>query len=751
MTIKAPHRHLLVHGCIAAALLAPGAASAQESPRDGLEDIVVTAQRRAQRLEDVPMAIVAISPDVAEQRGIRNLQDLGQSVAGVQINFQGTFTYPAVRGISSLTTGVGFENNVGVYVDGFYQPDSTAINADFANLDSIQVLKGPQGALYGRNATGGAILISTKAPSDTFTGKFEARYGNFDDKSISGFISGPLSEGIKFSVAGYGRRGDGYYDLLDASGRKIGNAAPQRTTSARVKLEADLGENLTATIGYNYTYFRDDRGAMFNNESNRFALPAKVGRLYDRRTFATNRYSLNTTKLNEGTAKLVLNTGLGDVTSYTSYATRKFQGDFDFDGSLSDISFSFVRAQEKTFQQGLEFNIDSIDNLDLVIGATYYNDTTTPGNPSASFAGNLQSGSIFTEYKTRSFAAFIDGTYHFTDRLSLGFGGRFTNERRETDYVVTAYAGGVPRPGGITTLDPTKDHVAKFNNFSPRGVLTYEVADRSNIYASISRGFRSGFLQPQAIAGSPVALTFEIKPETITAYEIGFKTAQPTFRFDMSAFYYDYRNIQVGLTLPNPAGPNFGPINILSNAPKAEVYGVEAQIGAQPLANFNVDVTAAYLHARYKVFPNVVGTGFNPATGRNVTGQPQDWSGLEMARAPGFTATVALAYDIEDVAGGKVSLSSNAKYTSSYVPNNPSKYGPLDPTRANQQRYRQGQYALFNASINWTDASETYSFGVWANNITNVDYRLSHTGNVFGDYGTWAPPRQYGLRAGVKW
>ena len=110
-----------------------------------------------------------------------------------------------------------------------------------------------------------------------------------------------------------------------------------------------------------------------------------------------------------------------------------------------------------------------------------------------------------------------------------------------------------------------------------------------------------------------------------------------------------------------------------------------------------------------------------------------------------------MAYKIPNVAGGSLDLTSNVKYTSSYVPNNPSLWGPLDPTRATQQRYRQGQYALVNASINWSNASDVFSFGIWANNLTNVDYRLSETGSTFGDYGAWAAPRTYGVRAGVKW
>lgn len=742
--------------CTAAlALPATGGAAwaqsqAAEASPTTTSDIIVTAQRRDQRLEDVPMAITALVPEAMEQRGIRNMQDLSQAVAGVQINYQGSFTYPAVRGISSLTTGIGFENNVGVYIDGFYQPDVTAINADFANLQGVEVLKGPQGALYGRNATGGAILISTKRPSSEMTGKVDFRYGEFNDRSASGFVSGPISNSVRYSLALFGRKSDGYYDSLDANGVKINDkAAPMHTLSARAKVEIDLTQNFMATLGYNFTEFEDMRGGMFTVENNRAFLPAKVGRLYDRRTFATNRYSLTRTRISEPTLKLELSTGIGKLTSYTSQAKRRFIHDFDFDASWADSSFSFGRYQEKTFQQGLDFNIEGIEGLDLVIGASYYNDRTTT-NPSNAFAANLQSSSTVTSFHTKAFAAYIDGTWHATDKLSIGFGGRYTHEKRTTDYSATTFDNTVtPRGSTTITILPTQNNTLSFNNFSPRGVLTYELADSTNIYASVSRGFRSGFLQALAVNGA--VFLNPIKPETITAYELGFKTVQNQFRFDMSTFYYDYANIQVGLTQPNPLCSTCGPINIIANAKKATVFGIEGQITYTPVESLNINASASYLDAKYKKFAAVTSTGLNATTGRNVSNQVQDWSGQQMARAPKFSATLGIDYTTA-LAGGQLAISANGKYTASYVPNSPALFGALGPVgKTTTQRYRQGSYATLNGSINWTDPSDTYTVGVWVNNLTNVNYRLSWNGSAFGDYNIWNMPRQFGVRLGAKW
>lgn len=750
--IKTTHK-LMLCGTAVASLLSSASALAQNNANataNGNDDIIVTAQRRTERLQDVPMSIAALPAQAAEDRGIRNLQDLGQSIAGVQINFQGAFTYPAVRGITSLTTGVGFENNVAVYIDGFYQPDSTAINADFSNLESIQVLKGPQGSLYGRNATGGALLIQTKAPSDHFTGKVDARYGSFDDVSGSLYLSGPLSDTIRFSIAGYARHTDGYYDLLDATGTKIGNAAPISNVSVRGKLQASLTENLTATAGVNYTEYSDPRGLLFTIEANRPSFyPAKVGRLYDPRTFATNRNVRNFSKVLEPTLKLVLETAAGDLTSYTGYAKRDFVQDFDADGTYSDFSYQHVLYRESTFQQSLDFNVKGLAGLDLVLGASYYQDTTWT-DPSTSYASNALTSQTSTAISTKAWAAYIDGTYHLTDRFSVGFGGRYTSERRGiSDYRATTFPGGVAT---VTTYPGGANPFATFNNFSPRGVLTYKIADNTNLYASVSRGFRSGFPQTVTLLGVPTLNP--IKPETITAYEVGFKTASPTFRFEAAGYYYDYHNIQIGVTQPSTLCSTCGLVNLIFNAPRAEVYGFEASLGITPTEGLNLDASAAYLHARYTDFKNMSGTGLNAATGLNVSQVTQDWTGKQMARAPEFTATFAATYKVRNaLAGGTIDMNGNIKYTSSYAPNNTSLYGPLGPAGLTEtQRFRQSAFALLNASINWTDPSDTWTIGVWANNITNHTYRISNSGNgSFGSYGTMAWPRQVGARLGAKW
>jgi iron complex outermembrane receptor protein len=729
-----------VMGLAGGAQAQPTAPNAAANDQGGpqLEEVIVTAQRRAERLENVPMAVSAVSPAAIERAGITSIHDLGQLVPGAQINFAGGFTQPTIRGITTLTTGVGFENNVAIYIDGFYSPDNVTVNGDLANISGIEVLKGPQGTLWGRNATGGAILINTKAPSKVLTGSLQASYGRYNDVSVSGYVSGPINDRVRFAVAGYNRKSSGYNDLLGPTGQKVGHASPLHQASVRTKLEVDVTDKLTATAAFNYGLASDARGLLFNYyQFVSPALPQPPAR--SNRPYAAT-YDLDTKDLGitrEGTLKLAYQTPMGMLTSYTGFAHRDTRIDFDFDGSYANLVQSKQVYGQDTFQQGVDYNINAIDNLDLVVGGSYYQDAlkdiagisrTNTGTPTA-----IQH---WTTHST-AWAVFVDATYHLTDKLALNVGGRYSADKKAVHNDTT---------NGTQTafLAAPNANTAKFNAFTPRVSLRYEVAPRTNVYATWSKGYRTGGFNP--VPGTPL---IAFQPEKITAYEAGFKTARGWLRFDTAAFYYDYRQLQVGITVPNPNPAIPGVTNLTLNAPKAEVYGVDAEVTAEPVENLNIHAGVAYLHGRYKNFHNATGNGFNAATGLNVTGQVQDWSNLQMARAPRLSGSVGVDYQFQDVVGGKLRVGTNVSYTDSFPLSNPSIYGPLaGPALARSQRYLQKSYTLINAQTTWTDPSGHYRVTVYGNNLTDKRYRLTNNGGAFGDYSSWAEPRNYGVRLG---
>lgn len=239
----------------------------------GVGDIIVTAQRRAERLEDVPAAIVAVTGESLQKSGVTRFQDLGNIATGVMIARTGTTSQPAIRGVTSLASAGGAEGNIGYYVDGFYIADLSFAGQDFVNIQNVQVLKGPQGSLYGRNATGGAILIETYDPSDRMEGQFNVGYGTFNDVRASSYVSIPVTDKIAVSLSGYYRSNDGYirdinnfraanFTPANPFAQTVGegrNSAPYENRSLLAKIKLQPTDDITIIAGYNSVFQEDAR------------------------------------------------------------------------------------------------------------------------------------------------------------------------------------------------------------------------------------------------------------------------------------------------------------------------------------------------------------------------------------------------------------------------------------------------------------------------------------------------------------
>lgn len=715
-------------------------AVAQEAGGQGagvIEEVMVTAQRRTERLEEVPMAITVVSGSQMARAGMTNIEDIGKVAAGVQVNRGGAFSQPAIRGISTLTLGNGLENNVAVYIDGVYQPDAVAINAELANIKSVQVLKGPQGTLYGRNATGGAIVIETLAPSDEFEGNVKAEYGRFDDKRLQGYVSGPLTDTLGFSLAGNWRDSDGYIeDVGDdpSSSSDDFDAAPLESSALRGKLRFIPTENLDISLGYNYVKHLDARGLAYRVP--KYAI--LPGGATARDKVSLNLESDNTMELNEASLGINWDTDIGTLTSVTAYSHREAISNFDFDGTKIDVVRSVGEdISEYTFQQSLNFNFDTIDRWNINVGGMYYDDRFR--------TRDIESWQYFELQYTydlgtdaEAFAAYVDATWEFSDDWFLTLGARYSEEERRGFYDVTNFTG-----APVPAADKSRDYDA----VTPRAVLRYQLTDYSSVYASYTTGFRSGVFytgtQPDPSLYNPV------DQEEITAYEVGYKTASANYRFSAAAYYYDYEDLQVGLSVPNPIGS--GVIQQIFNAPEAEVYGAEAEIDISVSENLNLRAGLAYVHGRYTDFPEATGVGLDAATQTNVSPQFQDWTDHEMARAPEWTANLGVDYTL-GLAGGELVLSGNVNYSDSYVVQNLSLWGPLAGSGkpANEQRYRQDSFTLVNARADWTSPSGRYELGVYGDNLTDERYFLTTSGSSLGDYNQYAWPATYGVSVGYN-
>jgi iron complex outermembrane receptor protein len=236
----------------------------------------------------------------------------------------------------------------------------------------------------------------------------------------------------------------------------------------------------------------------------------------------------------------------------------------------------------------------------------------------------------------------------------------------------------------------------------------------------------------------------------VTAYELGFKTAQSWVRFQSAVYYYDYKNLQVSLVVPIPGCATCGAALLLQNAPKAKIYGWDNEVTLTPVEHLTLHAGVTWLHGRYGSFPNATGTGVNATNTLNVTNQTQDWTHKRLVRAPDFSGNASIDYEIP-LSYGSLMLSGSMNFTSSFPISNASLYGPLAPPELREkQRLVQDSYAIFNASARWTSPGDRYSVMVYGNNLTNKSYRMSYNASAFGDYSAKAEPITYGVKLGVK-
>lgn len=738
--------------------------------------IIVTAQRRSERLEDVPASIQAIGGEAMKVAQITRFQDLQLIAPSVQISRTGTQNQPAIRGVTTTFAGGGQETNVAIYVDGFYNSDPLSINQDFANISSVEILKGPQGTLYGRNATGGAILINTRSAGDSFEADGTIAYSpRYDDRKLEGFIGGPVGSGAKLSVAGYFRKNDGYFrDINNFApnapirpgnpGKRGGkNSAPFENWSIRPKLEIELSPDVNLTLAYNHAVLNDTRSLAYRvtgripgapTQYNGYPLATEID------TTSLNFQPLNRTTIDEYQATGEFGLGeFGTITSRTGFREQNDHSNYDLDATPRDPAsgpgFSFNgggRTHRETFTQQIDFASSFEGPLSLLAGLFYYDDKVQGRtfDDSGSAITPISPGLTALDYKTEAWAAYVDGTYTLGD-LHITVGGRYSEDRKSVFSIRSDAAGTVIAAANTPAFTSSPDGVVRFKSsaFTPRAVIRYNVTPDSNIYASVSRGFKSGTISSTAPYNA-------LKPEKVTAYEIGFKSNQGGLRADVAAFYYDFKDSQVSAL--DPTRPLL--TSLLLNAGGSKIYGADGSLSYRVTERFNVRVALAYLHARYKNFDNATNTVVNPATGLN-TSVIGSWSGRRIARSPDWSGSASADYTA-DLAGGKLVFSANGTFSSRYATSNASYdcayslqngINACNPGTDNKVRgrFEENGYFLANGQVAWTDASDRYTLTVFASNITGTRYKTSTVGLFYGDYISFNEPRVIGGSLRVRY
>lgn len=722
---------------LAALLASTSTAALAQDASDGASDsdeIVVTAQRREQSLLDVPLAVSALGGDDLAQKGISNSAQLAAAVPNLQINSPFGNTQPnfSLRGI-----GVANEYNsnqaspVGVYIDDVYLAPRTSHGMGLFDLDRIEVLRGPQGTLFGRNTTGGAVNFITKKPLlSGSNGYVELGYGNFNTFTGKAAVETALSEdSIGLRLAVNYAKGDGQIENFAVGGRDPNSVDTlQGRATLRIKpgdggldivLKAYGGRDRGTQTGvHGLGAFRTGLGFFETNEN-------RVG---DNNTDAWGF---------SGTVGVDLSDAIR-LTSITSYDGGKQDLQQAADGSPLDILDITWQSKYRQFSQEMRLNYSS-DTLNLVGGAFYGWDRNITDNQF-----NLPlppAGGFYQHYRQvrKSYAVFAQGDINLTDQLVLTLGARYTKDKSRyddafaflflgtVDDAPTPIATTVPcaTPAGTCAYDPAaRIALSDTNNaLTGRIALSYTLPDDTLLYASFNRGYRAGAVNGGGYTSS-AGISY-IEPERVNAYELGFKGRYFDRVLTLAAalFYYDYTNQQLQDTRP-------GPVSFLVNTPKSEVYGAELEATVKPANGFALNFALGLLQTKYK----------------ELLLQGTDLSGNDLPFSPKLTAQAGFDWDVAELGGGKLTFSPNLNYASRQYFSPFNTINAVGSLQVNSELQQKG-FAKVNAALSWSN--DSFTVRAWGNNLFNkkvYGYGLDLRGAGF-PYNFLVPgaPRTYGI------
>ncbi|WP_144097569.1 TonB-dependent receptor [Croceicoccus sediminis] len=688
------------------------------------QPIVVTAQRREQRLQDVPITISAITSDSVANAGVTGISQIQAVAPGVQVNAQVGPTNIYMRGIGAKSGDLTSESSVAIYVDGVYQPASVANVFEFNGLERVEVLKGPQGTLFGRNATGGVVQVITKAPSFDPEMDFAVGYGNYDTVRASAYVSGGLSDQLAANFAiQYKNQGKGWGENVFTGEERFYS----RDFNMRGKILLAPSADTDITVSGNY--------AEFNNQVDPQNPPGSVlatgqGFLGRYRVAGDSNTGANG-KTYGGSITAMHDFGGFQIRNIAAYQKVEAYQGLDQDASPITLVRGDFFSRSRMISEEFHVMAPSDARFQWLAGVYYfdYNTYNEPVRITGLVFAPIPGVDVYGLAKSKSLAGFAQGTYPLTDDLNFTAGLRYTKDKVD-------YTGSVAIANTDIVIDP--EQTKSFSKAKPtwRLSLDYKVTPDVLAYASYNRGVKSGGFS----LGTTVSANEPYDPEKLDAYEVGLKTELFDRRiiFNTAAFYYDFQNIQFQRVLAGSV--------VTVNGPSAKVYGLEAEITGRVTPELSIHANGNYLHSRIGDFPNAPNVNRLP-NGRNGFGippcdlsdpacVPYNAKGNRLPYAPKFTGNIGFNYRIP-LDSGNVKISSNLLYTGFT-------YSELD------NRLIDDAYELLSASIGW-EGDNGLRLSVWGNNLTKSYYYTLLNGVGGGnDIAIPAAPRTYGVTLGYS-
>jgi len=736
-------RTILFVSCAALALAA-GNAAAQVAADDAVavDEVVVTAQKRAENLQDVPVSVTALSGQSLTERGVTNVIGLNNLAPGLRVSSADAAANPKIfiRGVGLSDFNPNSSSGVGIYVDGVYVSSPLAQMAGFFDIGQIEILRGPQGTLYGRNTNGGAVNVTTKRPTQALTAEASAEYATYDAVNLTGAVGGGVIPGVLAVRAAGQFVDDGGHTYNRVTGHDVNDT---RYWALRLSALYTPTEDIEALFQVNRFANRGDatqpqHRALFPLTAaatgpDGFCAPAAYGTAQcgdlfgyvdtdgDDRALDANLEGKDKIDLFGASANVTWDLGKVSLVSVTAYSWAHRNAFENTDVNPAQMLEINYLARQRQFTQ--ELRLQSSDpgaRLKWVLGAYYMDETVKDASTQDvlrdlrplfpdgfSLENSVAAFSYPYTQKTRSYAAFGQADYQVTDRLTATVGLRYSADDKSFDYRSQA-------EGGLFVL-LTSNQDKTFSAWSGRLGLRYALTDDVSAYATYNRGFKSG-----GFFGGLATRPEELIPydnEQLDAYEVGLKSElfDRRLRLNLSAFYYDYQDQQVfALALRNGLT-----VLVLDNAANSKVYGAEVEATARLSRGLSINAGLSLLDAAYGSYSS----------------EGSDFSGNRLPQSPELTFNVAASYSHPLPIGGEAFGTVDAAYSSKVYFDN-----------SNAERLSQDGAWVVGAQAGWRSSEGKVEAGVFARNLFDETHimAISNIDSLGEDLVTLNRPRSLG-------
>lgn len=732
--LKSPikYKNKILVSCVAAASVVsqPVLAQAQHTSLQ-LEEIVVTAQRRDENLQDVPVAVAAFSGDDLVGKGVDGTEALSEVVPGLVVyNQQGRFL-PRLRGVGNSLISAGYESGISTYVDGVYYASTTIGVMSLNNIERVEVLKGPQGTLFGRNATGGLVQVVTKKPDHEFGGNIALTYANYDTVTADGYVTGGHSENLAMDLAfHYSEQGDGWgTNLFDGKDvYKIDEDTALRSSliftpsdRTELRLAADYNKNENSMSA---NQPREDQG--FVPDANANGINDHDEGIIDQ---ITDDYDVSLNLAPKGEIEgwgvsmhFVHEFDFATLTSITAYRESDFLFQQDVETTKIHTIDLYINQSDEQFTQELQLSSNADSFATWVVGAYWFDgesshdpfgvDYNVPVPP-------LDTRAINADLTTESYAFYGQSTIPVTDKTNLTLGIRYTSEDRD----IKASDIAIHLLGFPVDLSPPPEDKS-YSKTTYRIALDHQITDNVMGYISWNTGFKSGGFNgttPNTAANAPFA------PELLTAWEVGLKTSllDGRLRLNTAAFFYDYEDVQLGRFVQGNT--------IFYNGPDAEVTGIDVDFEALLTERLVITGGLSWLDTEFQshdylgtqpvIFHTPSATGGNTLT-------LGDAEGNELPFAPEYTVSLGAQYTIP-LENGELVFNGQYSYNDGFF------WGP-------DNTYYEPSYSFVNASAVWA-LDNGMEFTLWGRNLADEEATQATFYSAVATVSQKFPPRTYGV------